>query len=82
MVRIRPGTVEDAPLLWKAEVETARTPGRLVSRPHELLLEAFEAKLRELGPAVAMWLPLTMKRSPDTPSWSPCRSKRCSTSIV
>jgi putative acetyltransferase len=50
MVRIRPGTVEDAPLLWKAEVETARTPGRLVSRPHELLLEAFEAKLRELGP--------------------------------
>src|SRR5258706_15706756 len=50
MVRIRPGTVEDAALLWKAEVETARTAGRLVSRPHELLLEAFQMTLRELGP--------------------------------
>src|SRR5258705_11703300 len=50
MVKIRPGTVEDAALLWKAEVETARTAGRLVSRPHELLLEAFQVKLRELGP--------------------------------
>jgi putative acetyltransferase len=50
MMKIRAATVEDAPLLWKAEVETAGTPGRLVSRPHELLLEAFEAKLRELGP--------------------------------
>jgi GNAT superfamily N-acetyltransferase len=40
MVRIRPGTVEDAALLWKAEVETAGTAGRLVSRPHELRLEA------------------------------------------
>jgi L-amino acid N-acyltransferase YncA len=50
MVRIRPGTVKDAALLWKAEVETARTAGRLVSRPHELLLEAFQMTLRELGP--------------------------------
>jgi len=50
MVRIRPGTVEDAALLWQAEVETARTAGRLVSRPHELLLEAFQMTLRELGP--------------------------------
>jgi ribosomal protein S18 acetylase RimI-like enzyme len=49
-VQIRPGTVEDAALLWKAEVETARTAGRLVSRSHELLLEAFQMKLRELGP--------------------------------
>jgi hypothetical protein len=50
MVRIRPGTLEDAALLWQAEVEIARTAGRLVSRPHELLLEAFQIKLRELGP--------------------------------
>ena len=49
-VQIRPGTVEDAVLLWKAEVETASTAGRLVSRPHELRLEAFQMKLRELGP--------------------------------
>jgi hypothetical protein len=82
MVRIRPGTVEDAVLLWKAEVETASTAGRLVSRPHELLLEAFQVKLRELGRAAATWLPSRRERSPDTPSWSPCRSKRCSTSIA
>lgn len=50
MVTIRPAMVADAPLLWKAEVETARSAGRLVSRPHELLLEAFEAKVGELGP--------------------------------
>ena len=50
MVKIRPGTIEDAALLWQAEVETARTAGRLVSRPHELLLEAFQMTLRELGP--------------------------------
>jgi hypothetical protein len=38
MVKIRPGTVEETALLWKAEVETARTAGRLGSRPDELLL--------------------------------------------
>jgi putative acetyltransferase len=50
MVNIRPAKVADGPLLWKAEVETARSAGRLVSRPHELLLEAFESKIRELAP--------------------------------
>jgi ribosomal protein S18 acetylase RimI-like enzyme len=44
---IRRATPEDAAALWQAEVETARTPGRLVSRPDELVLDAFVAKLRE-----------------------------------
>jgi len=47
-MRIRPATLEDAPVLWKSEVETATVPGRLVSRPHELQLAAFESKIKEL----------------------------------
>jgi ribosomal protein S18 acetylase RimI-like enzyme len=50
MLKIRPAIAEDASALWEAEVETAKTPGRLVSRPNELLLDAFVQKIRELGP--------------------------------
>lgn len=46
---IRKVTPEDADTLWQAEVQTAATPGQLVSRPEELLLEAFVVKIRELS---------------------------------
>jgi ribosomal protein S18 acetylase RimI-like enzyme len=48
VVTVRPARVEDAAILCAAEVETARTPGRLVSRPHELKPEAFAARIAEL----------------------------------
>lgn len=51
MIRIRPATVEDAETLWKAEVETAQVPGRLVSRPSELVLSSFENRISELQKA-------------------------------
>jgi ribosomal protein S18 acetylase RimI-like enzyme len=50
MLKIRPATAEDASALWEAEVEIAKIPGRLVSRPNELLLDAFVKKIHELGP--------------------------------
>ena len=50
MLKIRSAAAEDASALWEAEVEVAKTPGRLVSRPNELLLDAFVQKIRELGP--------------------------------
>ncbi|HEY1235546.1 MAG TPA: GNAT family N-acetyltransferase [Candidatus Binatia bacterium] len=46
---IREARLNDAPVLLAAEKETARTPGLLVSRPHELSLQAFEQKIVELG---------------------------------
>jgi putative acetyltransferase len=49
MLQIRPATPDDASALWKAEVEVAKTPGRLVSRPSELLLDAFVKTIDELG---------------------------------
>lgn len=45
---IRQARVEDAPALCAAEVETAKTPGKLVSRPHELKVESFASKIAEL----------------------------------
>jgi ribosomal protein S18 acetylase RimI-like enzyme len=48
---VRRATPEDAAALWQAEVETARTPGKLVSRPDELVLQAFVTKLGKLSPA-------------------------------
>jgi RimJ/RimL family protein N-acetyltransferase len=48
MIQIRPAAIGDATALWKAEVETAQTPGRLVSRPQELTLASFEFRIREL----------------------------------
>ncbi|MBC8073196.1 MAG: GNAT family N-acetyltransferase [Deltaproteobacteria bacterium] len=48
MIEIRAATLEDAPALWRAEVETASVPGQLVSRPHELTLPAFEQRIEEL----------------------------------
>lgn len=50
-VRVRPARVEDAPALCAAERETARVPGRLVSRPHELSESAFAQKIAELAAA-------------------------------
>jgi RimJ/RimL family protein N-acetyltransferase len=47
-LRIRTATVEDAPLLAAAEIETARTPGLLVSKPEELNPDAFAARIAEL----------------------------------
>jgi len=46
---IREARVDDAAALLSAEKETARTPGLLVSSPHELVLEAFEQKIAELA---------------------------------
>jgi RimJ/RimL family protein N-acetyltransferase len=46
---IRKAVVEDAASLVAAEQETARTPGLLVSRSHELTRAAFEQKIVELG---------------------------------
>jgi len=48
---IRKAVVEDAANLVSAEQETSRTPGLLVSRPHELTRVAFEQKIVELGPS-------------------------------
>jgi ribosomal protein S18 acetylase RimI-like enzyme len=48
---IRRASTADAPVLWQAEVEVARTPGRLVSRVDELVLDAFAAKIRQLSAA-------------------------------
>ena len=46
---IRNAEIEDAASLVAAEQETARTPGLLVSRPHELTRAAFEQKIIDLG---------------------------------
>lgn len=46
---LRPARPADAATLADAEREVARVPGRLVSRPHELRMEAFEAKIGALA---------------------------------
>jgi ribosomal protein S18 acetylase RimI-like enzyme len=48
MVRIRAARVDDAEALCAAEIETSRTPGRLVSHPQEFKVEAFASKIAEL----------------------------------
>ena len=48
-MQIRAATIQDAPSLWQAEVTVAAIPGRLVSRPKELLLPAFVAKIGALS---------------------------------
>jgi RimJ/RimL family protein N-acetyltransferase len=48
MLTIRPAEEKDAPHLAAAEAEVARTPGLLVSRPHELKAEAFSRTIAEL----------------------------------
>lgn len=45
---IREARVEDAPIVAAAERETARTPGLLVSRPHELELKVFEQRIADI----------------------------------
>lgn len=47
-MRVRRARPEDAPTLAKAEQTLARTPGRLVSRPHELKEENFRRTIEEL----------------------------------
>jgi RimJ/RimL family protein N-acetyltransferase len=49
-MQIRSATTADATALWEAEVKTARTPGRLASRPDELKLSAFTSKIDQLAP--------------------------------
>ena len=46
---IRVAQIEDAPILTKAEQDTAQIPGLLVSHPHELTTESFAAKITELA---------------------------------
>lgn len=48
MLTLRVARPEDAPSLAAAEAEVARTPGFLVSRPHELTADRFERKILEL----------------------------------
>lgn len=45
---IRKANIDDAAVLWRAEAEIAKTPGRLLSLPNELTLEAFVAKIEHL----------------------------------
>lgn len=46
---IRDARIEDAAILAAAERVTAKTPGLLVSRPSELILESFEKKIADLS---------------------------------
>ena len=48
-VAIRHARESDAEILCNAEREIARTPGRLVSLPHELVVANFAAKIRDLS---------------------------------
>jgi len=48
-LRIRAARVEDAEALCAAERETARIPGRLISRPAELHAGAFAQKIEKLA---------------------------------
>jgi RimJ/RimL family protein N-acetyltransferase len=47
-IRIRSALVEDAEALYAAESETAKTPGLLRSRPHELKPEGFAKRIASL----------------------------------
>ncbi len=47
--RIRPATVEDAPVLAAAQREITKIPGRLASLPHEINDDAFRAKIAALA---------------------------------
>jgi len=46
---IRDARIEDAAILVATERATAETPGLLVSRPSELILESFEKKIADLS---------------------------------
>jgi putative acetyltransferase len=46
---IRLARVEDAPVMCAAEIETSRTPGRLVGHPDEFKVESFASKIAELA---------------------------------
>lgn len=50
-LQIRRARSADAPVLCAAERESARVPGRLMSRPHELRVEAFAQKIADLAGA-------------------------------
>ena len=47
-ITIRQALASDASSLYEAERETSRTPGLLVSRPHEFNRDAFERKINAL----------------------------------
>jgi RimJ/RimL family protein N-acetyltransferase len=48
-IHIRLARMEDAATLCAAEMETAKTPGLLRSRPHELRVESFAQRIAELN---------------------------------
>ena len=48
-LKIRSARLEDAAILAAAERTIAETPGLLISRPSELILESFEEKILELS---------------------------------
>ena len=47
-LRVRLARVEDAEMICAAEAGIARTPGKLVSHPHELKVESFASKIAEV----------------------------------
>jgi ribosomal protein S18 acetylase RimI-like enzyme len=49
-MQIRPATIDDASILCAAEIETAQTPGYLVSRPDELNADTFASRIATLEP--------------------------------
>jgi RimJ/RimL family protein N-acetyltransferase len=48
LARIRTATIDDAPILAAAEMETTRSPGLLVSMPNELSVDAFAVRIAQL----------------------------------
>ncbi len=73
---IRKAVVEDAASLVAAEQETARTPGLLVSRSHELTRAAFEQKIVELGASGLTSSRRKMASLLAMLYWTRCHSKR------
>ena len=71
-LKIRSARIEDAAILAAAEQTIAETPGLLVSRPSELVLESFEEKSSSfLRLAVTLSRRKTEKLS-ATPCWIRC----------
>ncbi len=48
MIRIRTATIDDAPILAAAEIETARVPGFLRSHPEEFDVDSFATLIADL----------------------------------
>jgi hypothetical protein len=72
-VLIREAHIEDAPILFAAEKETAQTPGSLVSRPDELRLGGFTKKIAELSQIGRYIVAEQVGRVVGTPFSTRCR---------